>query len=52
MAKDVEVTKASAADIAANMQHHRETYGRFFKILMYSAASLAALLFVLFITLN
>ena len=52
MAKEIEVTKASASDIAADMEHHRVTYGRFFRGIAYISAALAVVLFLLFVTLN
>ncbi len=53
MASDeMEVSKAGPADLAADMEHHRATYARFFKIIVYSVALLAALLITLFVTLK
>ena len=48
----MEVGKASQADLAADMEHHRETYGNFFKILVYSIVGLAVLLAILFLALS
>jgi len=47
-----EVQRASAADLAADMAHHRATYARFVRIIIYSVAALAAVLLTLFVTLN
>jgi len=53
MASDkMEVAKATQADLAADMEYHRETYGNFFKIIVYSVAGLAVLLLILFLALG
>lgn len=49
---NTEVGQASQADLAADMEHHRETYGGFFRILVYSSAGLAILLVILFLALS
>jgi hypothetical protein len=52
MASEIEVSKASAADLAADMEYHRATWSRFFRGGFYAAAALAVLLLILFLTLN
>jgi hypothetical protein len=52
MAHDIEVSQSTAADIAADMEHHRDTYAGFFNILKYSIVVIAIVLALLFFTLN
>jgi hypothetical protein len=52
MASQTEVTTASAADIAADMETHRATYRGFFNFLKYGIVGIAVLLAILFFTLN
>jgi len=47
-AEEVPVAKASSADIAADMDHHRGTYRRFLRILVYSLAGVGFVLLILF----
>ena len=49
MAAKIELTTATPADIAADMDQHRRMYGRFLRLLRYSAAAIAVILFLLFI---
>jgi hypothetical protein len=48
----MEVARASQADLAADMEKHRQTYGSFFRIIAYSIAGLAILLLILFLALG
>ena len=48
MAAKVEVGLATQADVAADMEYHRETYGRFFGLLKWSLVGVAAILAILF----
>ena len=52
MASEQEVTKASPADVAADMDHHRSTYGNFFSLLKWSMAGVAVIVVLLFIIYN
>jgi hypothetical protein len=45
----LEVSSASAADLAADMAQHRKTYGLFLRLLRYVIAGLAILLTALFV---
>ena len=48
MATEVKVGHATQADVAADMEHHRVTYGRFFNLLKWSLIGIAVILAVLF----
>lgn len=48
MAKEVEVSEASPADVAADMEAHRATYGRFFNLLKWAIVGVAVILVILF----
>lgn len=52
MAKELEISNATAADIAADMEHHRETYAGFFNWIKYAIIGVSILLAILFFTLN
>ena len=52
MAKELEISDATAADLAADMEHHRETYTGFFNILKYSIVGISIVLVILFFALN
>jgi hypothetical protein len=45
----MEVVTASAADLAADMQQHRKTYGLFLRLLRYVVVGLGVLLLALFV---
>lgn len=47
-----EVSSASAADIAADMEHHRATYRGFFNLSKYLIVFVAIVLAILFFALN
>lgn len=49
MASEIEIADATQADIAADMEHHRATYGRFFALLKYSIIGLAIIVAFLII---
>ena len=46
---DMQVATASPADIAADMDNHRKTYGRFLSLLKYTIAGATVILIVLFL---
>ena len=48
----LEVGQASQADLAADMEHYRATYGNFFRIIVYSTMALAVLMLILFAALK
>ncbi|MCW5697287.1 MAG: hypothetical protein KIS96_11225 [Bauldia sp.] len=48
MATEIELTKATPADLAADMEHHRQTYSRFMNILRYSIVGVAVILTIIF----
>ncbi len=52
MASQTEVSTASSADIAADVEHHRATYSRFFELIKYTSAGIAVVLAILFFALN
>lgn len=52
MATEIEISKASAADLAADMEHHRATWSRFFRYSFYCAGAIGVLLLILFLALN
>ena len=52
MASEIEVSTASPADIAADMEHHRATYTGFFNLGKWSAVAIAIVLAILFFALN
>jgi Bacterial aa3 type cytochrome c oxidase subunit IV len=52
MAKELEISTATAADLAADMEHHRDTYAGFFNMLKYGIVFMAVLLTILFFALN
>jgi hypothetical protein len=52
MATEIELTKATPADLAADMEHHRHTYARFMNILRYSVVGAAIPLIFLFFLYN
>lgn len=46
--KQLEISKATPADVAADMEHHRATYGRFFNLLKWTLVVIIAVLAILF----
>lgn len=48
MATEVEVGHATPADVAADMEQHRATYGRFFNLLKWSIIGVTVILAILF----
>ena len=50
MAHDTQVSTASAADLAADMDSHRKTYKSFLNIVKYTAVGVAIVLIVLFLS--
>lgn len=52
MASETEISTANAADLAADMDHHRSTYDGFFNIGKWAAVSIAIVLAILFFALN
>ncbi len=47
-AHEMQLATASPADIAADMEHHRQTYGRFLKLLRNICLVSAGILIVVF----
>ena len=52
MASETEISTATAADLAADMDHHWSTYSSFFNLLKWSIVGLSILLAILFFALN
>ncbi len=52
MASEQEVTKASPADVAADMDYHRHTYKNFFGLLKWSLVGVVVIVAFLFIIYN
>ncbi len=52
MSDEIEVSKATAADLSADMEHHRATLSNFLKLIAYSGIALAVLLLILFLALK
>ena len=52
MSSDMKYSTANAAEVSADMEHHRSTYGMFFNLLKYSVFGFAIVLAILFFTLN
>ena len=52
MATEIEVSTASPADIAADMDSHRAMYAGFFNLLKYAIVGTAIVLAILFFALN
>ncbi len=52
MAKEIEISTANPADLAADMEHHRATWARFVRTAFYVAGALGVLLLILFLALN
>ena len=52
MASQIEVSTATAADVAADMEAHRATYRGFFNLSKYAIVGVAIILAILFFTLN
>jgi len=48
MASEMELSTASAADIAADMEAHRTTYASFFNLLKWTIVGFAIVLTILF----
>ena len=49
---ETQVATATAADIAANMDYHRKTYGNFLSMLKYIIAGCTVILVFLFFLFN
>ena len=52
MSDEIEISKATAADLSADMEYHRATLANFVKLLVYSIAGFALVLLVLFLALK
>ena len=52
MSEEIEVAKATAADLSADMEHHRATLANFVKLIAYSVTAFAILLLILFLALK
>lgn len=46
--KQTEISTATPADVAADMEHHRATYGRFFNLLKWTLGVIIVVLAILF----
>ena len=45
----VDVSRATAADLAADMEHHRETYRRLLRVIAYTLIAIFVVLAALFL---
>ncbi|MCW5715029.1 MAG: aa3-type cytochrome c oxidase subunit IV [Bauldia sp.] len=52
MAKEIEISTASAADIAADVESHRRAYNGFLRLMTWAAAGVAVVLVIVFLILN
>lgn len=52
MARETEISTASAADIAADIESHRRAYRGFIRLLTMAAAGTAVVLVIVFLLLN
>jgi len=48
MATELKIGEASRADVAADIDYHRVTYGRFFGLLKWTIIGVAVILAILF----
>lgn len=52
MAKETEISTASAADIAADGESHRRAYNGFLRLMTWAAVGVAVVLVIVFLILN
>jgi len=52
MAKETEISTATAADIAADVESHRRAYHGFTRLMTFAAAGTAVVLVIVFLILN
>ncbi len=50
MAHETQITMATPADIAADMEEHRKTYQRFLRVIVYTCIGAAIVLTALFLS--